>query len=177
VTGERYAYATLERCVAFHHLHNPSARPSAADVATACHVAQRTALLVACAVCSTLDDGPRTHHLPAGGVRIVGIPMTVCAVPALDDMEVRYADESESDAVFAAVGGPFYDEGEHLLALLGSTPEGVGFVTPQRWVIAPYEMSYGVEVGILAWERADDDDELGAPVRVVSMPADVMVVP
>jgi len=38
-------------------------------------------------------------------------------------------------------------------------------------------MSYGVEVGILAWERADDDDELGAPVRVVSMPADVMVVP
>jgi hypothetical protein len=126
---------------------------------------------------STLDDGPRTNHLPAGGVRIVGMPMTVCAVPALDDMEVRYADESESDAVFAAVGGPFYDEGEHLLALLGSTPEGVGFVTPQKWVIAPYEMSYGVEVGILAWERADDDDELGAPVRVVSMPADVMVVP
>lgn len=44
MTGERYAYATLERCVAFHHLHNPSARPSAADVATACHVAQRTVM-------------------------------------------------------------------------------------------------------------------------------------
>ena len=125
---------------------------------------------------STLDDGPRTHHLPAGGVRIVGIPMTVCAVPALDDMEVRYADESESDAVFAAVGGPFCDEGEHLLALLWSTPEGVGFVTPQGWVITPYEMSYGVEVGVLAWKRADDDDELGSPVAVVPMPTDVMVV-
>ena len=125
---------------------------------------------------STLDDGPRTRHLPAGGVRIVGIPMTVCAVPALDDMEVRYADESETDAVFAAVGGPFCDEGEHLLALLGSTPEGVGFVTPQGWVIAPYEMSYGVEVGVLAWKRADDDDELGSPVAVVPMPTDVMVV-
>jgi hypothetical protein len=122
-----------------------------------------------------IDDGPRTHYLPAGGVRIVGIPMTVCAVPALEGMEVRYADESESDAVFAAVGGPFYDEGEHLLALLGSTPEGVGFVTPQGWVIAPYEVSYGVEVGVLAWMQPDDDED-GPPVRVVQMPADVLVV-
>lgn len=125
---------------------------------------------------STLaDDRPRTQHLPAGGVRIVGIPMTVCAVPALDDMEVRYADESETDAVFAAVGGPFYDQGEHLLALLGSTPEALGFVTPQGWVIAPWEVSYGVEVGILAWKRADDD-EAGSPVGVVPMAADVLVV-
>ncbi len=67
MTGERYAYATLERCVAFHHLHNPSARPSAADVATACHVAQRTALLVACAVCDDTDDG--------------GVPLTVVSSP------------------------------------------------------------------------------------------------
>ena len=126
---------------------------------------------------STLVDAEPSDHLPAGGVRVVGIPMTVCAVPALDDMEVRYADESdESDAVFAALGGPFYDEGPHLLALLGSTPGVLGFVTPQGWVIAPYEMSYGIEVGILAWKRADDDDELGAPVRVVPMPADVLVV-
>lgn len=126
---------------------------------------------------STLaDDRPRTQNLPAGGVRIVGIPMTVCAVPALDDMEVRYADESETDAVFAAVGGPFYDEGEHLLALLGSTPERLGFVTPQGWVIAPWEVSYGVEVGILAWKRAGSMWATGSPVGVVPMAADVLVV-
>ena len=125
---------------------------------------------------STLADDETSDHLPDGGVRIVGIPMTVCAIPALDDMDVRYADEIESDAVFAALGGPFYDEGPHLLALLGSTPGVLGFVTPQGWVIAPYEMSYGIEVGILAWKRADDDDEDGPPVCVVSMPADVLVV-
>jgi hypothetical protein len=125
---------------------------------------------------STLADDETSDHLPAGGVRIVGIPMTVCEIPALDGMEVRYADETdESDAVFAALGGPFYDEGEHLLALLGSAPEGVGFVTPQGWVIAPCEVSYGVEVGVLAWMQPDDDED-GPPVRVVQMPADVLVV-